>query len=83
MTAGGIKLHSEFSFPEVSDWNYHQLKRIRKTKNEFSFVVFGDNKNSVKTFEGLIEKVNRGDATFAIDVGDLVYGGDKGKFRFL
>ncbi|MFQ6083457.1 MAG: metallophosphoesterase family protein [Candidatus Aminicenantia bacterium] len=80
--ASVIKIHSVLSFPEISDWNYHQLQKIDKTKNEFLFVVFGDNKNSVKTFENLIEKVNKEDAIFAIDIGDLVYDGEKEKFRF-
>jgi len=77
-----IKIHSVLSFPEISDWNYHQLQRIDLTKKEFSFAVFGDNRNSVKTFGNLIEKVNQEDVIFAIDVGDLVYDGEKEKYRF-
>lgn len=77
-----IKIHSVSSFPEISDWNYHQLQRIDLTKKEFSFAVFGDNRNSVKTFANLIEKVNQEDVIFAIDVGDLVYDGEKEKYRF-
>jgi hypothetical protein len=80
--ASVIKIHSVLSFPEISDWNYHQLQRIDLSKKEFSFAVFGDNRNSVKTFGNLIEKVNQEDVIFAIDVGDLVYDGEKGKYRF-
>jgi len=55
----GTKLYSILSFPKISDWNYKQLLRIDKTKGEFSFVVFGDNKNSITTFDNLIKKVNK------------------------
>lgn len=77
-----IKIYSVLSFPQISDWNYQQLQKIDSKKNEFSFAVFGDNKNSVKTFENLIEKINQDNIMFAIDVGDLVYDGEKEKFRF-
>ena len=82
LLAAGVKLYSILSFPDINDWNYKQLQRIDKTKNEFSFVIFGDNKNSVKTFENLIQKVNQENVQFAIDIGDLVYDGEKEKFRF-
>ena len=82
LLAVAIKIHSRLSFPAISEWNHHQLEKIDKTQNEFSFVVFGDNKNSVATFENLIRKVNEEDILFAIDVGDLVYDGEKEKFRF-
>ena len=77
-----IKIHSIISFPEIDKWNYQQLQKIDKTKNEFEFIVFGDNKNSITTFENLIEKVNEEEALFAIALGDLVYDGEKEKFRF-
>jgi len=77
-----IKLHSIFTFPDISDWNFHQLQKINKDQTDFSFDVFGDNKNSVKTFNNLIKKINTDNAAFAIDIGDLVYNGEKEKFRF-
>jgi hypothetical protein len=78
----GTKLYSIFFFPKISDWNYKELQRINKTKSEFSFAVFADNKNSITTFENLIKKVNQEQVLFAIDIGDLVYDGEKEKFRF-
>ena len=78
----GIKIYSILSFPGISDWNYTQLEKINKQQNEFSFVVFGDNKNSIGTFKSLIKKVNNENSLFAIDVGDLVYDGEKEKYRF-
>ena len=67
-----VKLYSIFTFPEISDWNFHQLQKINKNQTNFAFDVFGDNKNSVKTFENLIGKINDDNAAFAIDIGDLV-----------
>ncbi len=80
--AGGIKIHALLTAPQISDWNYHQLQKIDSSKNIFSFVVFGDNKNSAKTFENLISRVNQDNILFAIDDGDLVYDGESEKFRF-
>jgi len=80
--ASGIKIHFYLTEPKISDWNYHQLQKIDKSKTNFSFAVFGDNKNSVKTFENLILKLNNDDILFAIDDGDLVYDGENEKFRF-
>ncbi len=77
-----VKIHSLLSFPKETDWNYKQLQKIDKNKNVFSFAVFADNKNSIKTFDNLIKKVNKDNVLFAIDVGDLVYDGSKNKFKF-
>ena len=77
-----IKIHSIVSFPEINDWNYYRLQEIDKKKDEFSFAVFGDNKNSITTFKSLISELNKEDIIFAIDLGDLVYDGEKEKFRF-
>ncbi len=80
--ASGVKVHSVLTAPKISDWNYHQLQKIDKNKTSFSFIVFGDNKNAVKTFDNLISRLNKEDILFAIDDGDLVYDGDKEKFMF-
>jgi len=78
-----IKIHSIYTAPEISDWNYHQLQKIDHSKSEFSFAVFGDNKNSANTFENLISKLNsENQVIFAIDVGDTVNDGEVEKFRF-
>lgn len=81
--AGSIKIYSRWSFPRISDWNYHELRKIDKNKKEFSFVVFSDNKNSVKTFGKLIEKVNAETALFAVDIGDMAATGRKRNTDFL
>ena len=77
-----VKIHHIVTFPKIEDWNYHQIERINKNKNNFSFIVFGDNKNSITTFQNLIKDINKEDALFAIDDGDLVYDGEMEKFRF-
>ncbi len=62
------------------DWNFWQIKKIsnlvEKKNDNFSFAVFGDNKNSFSLFNQLIDKIN-GDKSllFAVDNGDLVYRG--------
>jgi len=78
----GVKIYSTLTKPKISDRNYHQLQKIDKSKTSFSFAVFGDNKNSVKTFENLISKLNNDNILFAIDDGDLVYDGENAKFSF-
>jgi len=78
-----IKIHSIYTAPDILDWNYHKLQKIDHSKTEYSFAVFGDNKNSAKTFENLISRINsENDVHFAIDLGDLVYDGEEEKFRF-
>jgi hypothetical protein len=81
--ATGVKIHFAATFPEITDWNYEQLKKIDKTKREFSFAVFGDNRNSERTFEELIDRVNKEDLSFVIDDGDMVLDGEKEKYQFL
>ncbi len=78
--AGIIKAYSIQNLPEVHDWNHYQIKRINKAQTNFSFIVFGDNKNSITTFNELIDRVNKENVSFAIDVGDLVFNGEKEYF---
>jgi hypothetical protein len=80
--ATGIKIHSAFTIRRVSDWNYTSLRKIDKTSRDFSFAAFGDNKNSITTFDKLIEDVNAGDDLFALDDGDLVFDGELEKYNF-
>ena len=79
---GAIKIHSMLFFSEPHDWNYYQLQKINKNQTDFSFVVFADNKNSITTFNNLISRVNNENATFAFDIGDLVFNGEKEYFDF-
>ncbi len=79
----GLELHSVIIFPRIEMWNWNALKKIDSSKEEFSFAVFGDNKNSITTFNRIISSINNDkDLLFAIDDGDLVFDGEKEKFRF-
>jgi len=69
----------------VQYWNYKALKHIEgmKIKEPFTFAVFGDNKNSSKVFRGLLKKIaSDKEILFAMDLGDLVFDGEKEKFRY-
>lgn len=64
-----------FKMPKVMDLNYKSLQKIRKTdsnSSKFSFVVFGDNKNSVFAFPKLIKMVNKEKIAFSAETGDLI-----------
>ncbi len=81
--ASSIKLYAIFTFPHIRMWNWQMLKKIDKTKEEFSFIVLGDNKNSITSFNKMINAINKEkDVLFVIDDGDLVFDGEKEKFRF-
>jgi len=73
-----------FSPLPAHNWLITNLKKIQvKDPNNFCFAVFGDNKNSYTTFNKLLRRVNRDhDIAFAIDVGDLVYDGEKEKYLY-
>jgi hypothetical protein len=84
-----VKVHESFLLAKApKDWNATQLKNIRSrlsrlpNPNEFTFAVFGDNKNSVGTFNRVIDNLNREKRlAFAIDMGDLVFMGDNVMYR--
>jgi len=61
--------------PQIRDWNYVQQEKITAISpqpDSFSFAVFGDNKNSITTFNGLIDQVNQDDVQFSVETGDLI-----------
>jgi hypothetical protein len=82
LASTGIKIHASLNRPSESDWNYKRFRRIDTRRKDFSFAVFGDNKNSISTFNQLITDVNRDKVIFALDDGDLVFEGDMEKFGF-
>ena len=73
----GIKAYTWSNDIHVSQWNYRQIERINRSQENFTFIVFGDNKNSEKIFNELIERINRENASFAVDDGDIVMEGGK------
>ncbi len=61
--------------PHVRDWNYLQKEKIAAVSpqpDNFSFAVFGDNKNSITTFNRLIDMVNQDDIQFSVETGDII-----------
>ncbi len=67
----------------ASDWNKKEVSRIKVVNpDDFTFAVFGDNKNGYALFDALLKDINhRSEISFAIDVGDLVPRGKRGFFR--
>jgi len=67
----------------TGNWNEKQIKKIgsTETSDEFCFAVMGDNKNGFHTFNQILEDVENRSPLFAIDVGDIVYDGEKEKYR--
>ncbi|VVB83156.1 3',5'-cyclic adenosine monophosphate phosphodiesterase CpdA [uncultured archaeon] len=68
----------------TGNWNERQIQQIQSvnSSDHFCFAVLADNKNGFKTFDQIVEDINkRKNFVFAIDVGDLVYDGEKEKYR--
>jgi hypothetical protein len=63
-----------------SNWNYNQLQKISKNESNFSFAVYGDNKDDDEKFHHLIQNVNEKDVLFSIDDGDLTSSGTMRQF---
>lgn len=65
------------------EWLANNLKNIKVGNPEdFYFAIFGDNKNSFAMFDDLLKRVNSDpDIAFAVDLGDMVYDGEKEKYR--
>lgn len=79
---GFFKIHSLYFGRPVSDYNYQNIKQINQNQKSFSFVVLGDNKNSITTFNNMIKRINREPIAFAVDDGDLVFDGAMEKYKF-
>ncbi len=75
LVAISVKAHYEISLEKIENWNYREIQKINPKINSFTFIVFGDNKNSGKVFNELIRKVNDENTLFCIDNGDLVLWG--------
>ncbi|WP_038033116.1 MULTISPECIES: metallophosphoesterase family protein [unclassified Thermotoga] len=72
-----------FVVPE-KDLVYQNISSVEKEnlKDDFTFIVFGDNKNSISTFSKLIDAVNREqNAAFAVNTGDMVFDGSLFKWE--
>lgn len=65
------------------NWNEKQIQKINSVQNQdnFCFAVMGDNKNGFSTFHRIIKDINNKKPLFSIDIGDLVFDGEKEKYR--
>lgn len=80
--AGGIKIRSVLTVPNISDWNYRQLQKIDNSKDDFSFVVMGDNRDGDTVFKKIIKDINKDQSIkFVLNNGDLVPDGYAGEFK--
>ncbi|OAA30040.1 metallophosphoesterase [Kosmotoga arenicorallina S304] len=67
----------------VKDVIYKSVESIDASTAEFSFVVLGDNKNSVSTYGKIINEINKKpDIKFVMNTGDLVFDGSLTKFNY-
>jgi len=66
-----------------NEWNKKEVSRIKVSNpSDFTFAVFGDNKGDSSVFEPLLRDIDRRmEIAFAIDIGDLVHKGKRGRFR--
>jgi hypothetical protein len=67
----------------VSDWNGKAVSKIiTNDPNNFSFAIFGDNKDGYALFDALLHDIDkRNEVSFAIALGDLVPRGGRKEFR--
>lgn len=80
----GIEVWFNFAAPPARNWISKNLGEIQIVDpNHLSFAVFGDNKNSHSIFPLLLRKADQDhEIKFALDLGDLVFGGDMEKYRY-
>ncbi len=68
----------------ANDRNYREIARIPSVEpgETFSFAVLGDNRNSQHVFGEILRRIDADpDILFAFDLGDLVFDGEREKYR--
>jgi hypothetical protein len=80
----GFEVWAHFSPLPAHEWNTLSLKEIKVTDPaNFSFAVFGDNRDSNAVFENLLKLIDHDpDMTFAMGLGDLVSDGEKRRYDY-
>jgi hypothetical protein len=78
-----VHIWNSYAPLSVSNWNKNEISRIKvASPDDFTFAVFGDNKGNSSVFEPLLRDMDHDtEIAFAIDVGDLVSEGKKGRYR--
>jgi 3',5'-cyclic AMP phosphodiesterase CpdA len=78
-----IQIWNYYAPLAISNWNRSQVSRIKVADpDDFTFAVFGDNKEGYYLFDVLLKDINhRNQVSFATSLGDSVPKGDRGHFR--
>lgn len=80
----GLEIWDSFSPPPAQDWIATNFQKIQVADpTDFAFAVFSDNKNSHSVFEKLLADIDRDPKiSFVMDIGDMVYDGEKEKYSY-
>ncbi len=78
----GFKVTYMFMKEPAENLIYKALSSLPQ-KDEYTFVVIGDNKNSISTFGKIIEILNEDpQVDFVVNTGDMVFDGNPIKYNF-
>lgn len=61
--------------------NQQQIAKINKSQTNFTFAVYGDSRNSSGIFKKIITNINSHNASFSINLGDMVWQGSDKEFK--
>ncbi len=78
-----IKVYLIYFESDYYSANAVAIKKIDKSKADFSFAVFGNIKNSLDVFPKIIKDINTGKMEFAVSLGNAVFDGTEDKYRAL
>ena len=83
LLVAGTQLWERYAPFSIHSHNQEEIGRIRvKNTDRFSFVVLGDSAGNNSDFESLLRAIDHDmEASFVIDIGDLVQRGRKGLYR--
>jgi len=83
LLVAGLQLWECYAPFSIRSHNQEEIGRIRvKNNDRFSFVVLGDSAGNTTAFESLLREIDHDmEASFAIDIGDLVGDGERGQLR--
>ncbi|MBN2125964.1 MAG: metallophosphoesterase [Deltaproteobacteria bacterium] len=79
-----VEVYEVISALPARHWNGTNLKAIHAADpQDFTFAVFGDNRNSRVVFENLLKRIDHDpDIAFAVSLGDTVQKGNKERYRW-
>jgi 3',5'-cyclic AMP phosphodiesterase CpdA len=82
-SVAGLALAAQPDLLPAQNWNPANLQQIKADPLEpLTFAVLGDNKDNLAVLGKLLQRIEGDpDITFAIHLGDMVQGGDLGRYR--